>query len=337
MQTLLRLLRGLIVAASLCYCLALFGLALLWRAGPQAAWWLALSNMFAPLLFAPLLLLPPLALALRSWAMGGAAAAGLALGLALFGGQLMPRAVAAPPGAPLRVMTFNHLFANPNVGQIIAEIRAQRADVVALQELSTGVAAAIERELRAEYPHQYLRPFDSPQGMGIISRLPIEDAKEIWEVVRGQQITLRVDGQPLTLINVHLGAPHVRGRRIAGLPLVTGYDDSSTTRQVGRLAQLIDQIAGPLVVLGDLNTGDREPRYQQLAARMHDAFRETNAGFGFTFPDHKRFGVLTIPLPLVRIDYVWSKGGILPAAAHVACNNTGADHCYLVAELRVTP
>jgi hypothetical protein len=32
-----------------------------------------------------------------------------------------------------------------------------------------------------------------------------------------------------------------------------------------------------LIVIGDFNTGDREPRYGQLAARMHDAFRETNS------------------------------------------------------------
>jgi hypothetical protein len=92
---------------------------------------------------------------------------------------------------------------------------------------------------------------------------------------------------------------------------------------------------GPLIVIGDFNTGDREPRYAQLAARMHDAFRETNRGFGFTFPDHKRMGPVTFTFPLVRIDYIWSKGGALPAAAHVECNNIGADHCFLIADLRL--
>ena len=106
-------------------------------------------------------------------------------------------------------------------------------------------------------------------------------------------------------------------------------------RAVDRLWREVDKIDGPLIVMGDFNTSDREPRYAQLAARMHDAFRETNWGFGFTFPDHKRFGPLTFPFPLIRIDYVWSKGGVLPAAAHVECNNTGADHCFLVADLRV--
>jgi endonuclease/exonuclease/phosphatase (EEP) superfamily protein YafD len=334
-QALLRTTRSLLLGAAALYGAALAGLALLWAANIQLAWWVTLASMFALPLFAPLLLLLPAALFIRSWPLRGGAALALAAFLLSFGGQLLPPARAASTGTPLRVMTFNHLFANPRVADVIAAIRAQNADVVALQELSEPVAAALDRDLRVDYPYQYLRPFDNQQGLGIISRFPLLSKAETENNIRGLQVSFEVGGQNVTLIGLHLGAPAYRVRRFGGIPLITGYDASSTTRQVGRLGQLVDQINGPLVVMGDFNTSDREPRYRELAARMHDAFRETNWGLGFSFPDHKRFGPLTLPFPLLRIDYVWSKNGVLPTAAHVECNNIGADHCFVVADLRI--
>jgi endonuclease/exonuclease/phosphatase (EEP) superfamily protein YafD len=68
---------------------------------------------------------------------------------------------------------------------------------------------------------------------------------------------------------------------------------------------------------------------------MHDAYRETAWGFGFTFPNDQRLGRLAVPFPLVRIDYVWSRGGVMPALAWVDCASSGSDHCMLIADLRV--
>jgi endonuclease/exonuclease/phosphatase (EEP) superfamily protein YafD len=151
-------------------------------------------------------------------------------------------------------------------------------------------------------------------------------------------VTIQLAGRTVTIISLHLTAPYIeshRSRRLFSLPIITYYDASAPNRQIDRLLAGIAKIDGPLIVMGDFNTSDREPHYAKLAEVMHDAFRETNRGLGFTFPDHKRFGSVTFPFPLIRIDYVWSKGGVLPAAAHVECNNTGADHCFLVADLQV--
>jgi len=315
--------------------MGLFALAALWAFVEQRPWWLELTNTFALLLFAPLLLLLLAALLVRSRWMTGATVAVLALFVALFGARFVPPAAPVATGTPLRIMTFNQLYTNQRVPEVIAAIRAQQADIIGLQELSEPVAEALKAELIGAYPYQALVP-GNQSGLGLISRYPFQSSGEASSV-RGQRVTIQLDGQTVTILNIHLAAPAIRTRKIPrlGIPVITGYDAGSPTRQVGRLVGEIDQVAGPLIVLGDFNTGDREPRYAQLAARMHDAFRETNWGFGFTFPDHKRIGPLTFPFPLVRIDYVWSKGGALPTAAHVECNNSGADHCFLVADLRV--
>jgi vancomycin resistance protein VanJ len=88
-------------------------------------------------------------------------------------------------------------------------------------------------------------------------------------------------------------------------------------------------------VMGDFNTGDREPGHTVLASDLRDAFGETGTGFGFTFPNHKRMGPITIPIPLVRIDYIWTRSSVVPVAAHVNCDDGGSDHCMVVADLRI--
>jgi len=332
---LLRTARQLLIGTSLVYSVGVAILTVVWTISSYQRWWLTLTNIFALLFFMPLLLLIPAALVIRSWGLRAAAVIASAAFLALFGGRILPPAAPAPGGTPLRVMTFNHLFRNQRIGAIIGAIRSQNADVVALQELSQPVASAIARELRDTYPYQYLRPSDTNQGLGIISRYQFQSMSEVENDFLGLQVTMRIGRDSVTLIGLHLGSPVYKIRRVRGLPIITGYDTNLVSHQVGVLVQRIDKLQGPLIVMGDFNTSDREPRYQELATRMHDAFGETGWGFGFSFPDHKRFGPVTMPLPLIRIDYIWSKGGVLPTASYVECNNTGADHCFLVADLRL--
>jgi endonuclease/exonuclease/phosphatase (EEP) superfamily protein YafD len=335
-RALLRATRWLLIGATLIYCLGLLILAALWASAGPRPWWLEIANVFALLLFAPLLLFIPAALAIRSWWMRGAVVVALALFLALFGPRFLPRSAPPASGTAIRVMTFNQLFTNERAADIIKEIRTQGADLVGLQEFSEPVAEAVKKELIGEYPYQYLEP-GNQSGLGLISRYPFQTNSHD-ESGHGQRVTIQLGGQTITIISLHLAAPSIeahKSRTLWSLPVVTGYDASAPNREIDRLVQGVDRIDGPLIVMGDFNTSDREPHYAKLAARMHDAFRETNWGFGFTFPDHKRIGPVTFPFPLIRNDYVWSKGGILPEAAHVECNNTGADHCFLIADLRL--
>jgi len=335
-QALRRIICSLAIGAASSYCIGLLALGALWAFAVPRPWWLELTNVFALLLFAPLLLCIPAALIIRSRWIRGAVAAALMLFLALFGARFLPRSAPPSSGTAIRVMTFNQLFTNERTGDIIREIRAQNADVVGLQEFSEQTAEGIKKELIGEYPYQFLEP-GNQNGLALISRYPFL-TQGADESGHGQRVTIQLAGQTVTIISLHLQAPSIqshKSRRLFSLPIITGYDASAPNREIDRLLAGVQKIDGPLIIMGDFNTSDREPRYAKLAAILHDAFRETNWGLGFTFPDHKRFGPVNFPFPLIRIDYVWSKGGALPAAAHVECNNTGADHCFLVADLRV--
>jgi endonuclease/exonuclease/phosphatase (EEP) superfamily protein YafD len=111
------------------------------------------------------------------------------------------------------------------------------------------------------------------------------------------------------------------------------YRTAKRSREVELLLRTIEGIKGPLMVAGDFNLSDRGPDYEQLAARLHDSYRETNWGFGHTFPSSVAVGV-PILLPILRIDYIWNAGGAVPVATQVVCGSV-SDHCMGVAEMRL--
>ena len=331
-----RAIRALLIAASSLYGLAIVLLALLWTAGADA-WWVSLTNIFAALLFAPLIVLVPAALLVPSRWLRGAVVAPLAIFFASFGPQLLPPLPATSEGTPLRVVTFNLQVTNRRVDEVIAAIADQNADVVVLQELSPQVAAAAEKQLSDIYPYQVLSVYEWPSEMGLLSRYPLREAPAQLGGQR-QRVTLDIDGREVTLLNIHLPSPDYD---VSPLPFArrvsvpAGYDDFWREQEARLLLREIDTIDGPLIAAGDFNTGDREPLYQAFAARLRDVYRETAWGFGFTFPSKGAYFGVPLPLPVVRIDYVWTRG-VTPVAAQVKCGVGGSDHCMLIADLRVS-
>jgi vancomycin resistance protein VanJ len=226
-----------------------------------------------------------------------------------------------------------------NADAIIATIRAEHPDLVAIQELVPAVAKLIQRDLKGEYPYQILDAANNSGGVGLISRFPIDAAGEV-EGTRASRAILHLNGKDITVVNVHLhfsGISRVRSQAFGSLGYFRVYDTTGRLGQAEALLTESRKAQGGLIMLGDHNTGDREPGYRLLSAELHDAFGEAGWGFGYTFPNNKRFGPITIPIPLVRIDYIWTKNGVTPLAAQVNCNAAGSDHCLLVADLHVAP
>lgn len=338
MGTLLRMTGRLLVGLTWIYCVGIIVLALLWLSGIQGFWWLDLANVFALCLFAPLVLIVPIAWLLPEWRLRRAAVLVVLAFFGLFGPRFIPPAAQRTGGVPLQLATFNlhYSLEEAQLADHIAAIRAQHADVIALQELSLPAAEAIKRELTQAYPYQALAPSESLSGMGLLSRYPL-DLQQPPPQLTVQLALVRMGKVDVTLINVSLTSPELKQRR---LPIVRwvkglgGYKTSKRSRDVQRLLQLIDQVRGPLVVAGDFNLSDREAEYAQFGARLHDTYRESNWGFGHTYPTDLRLAGIPIMPPLTRIDYIWSAGGVVPAAARVECGNT-SDHCMVIADVRL--
>ncbi|KAB8144061.1 hypothetical protein F8S13_09245 [Chloroflexia bacterium SDU3-3] len=316
------------------YCAALVAAEALSALGVRP-WWLAIAHdVLAPILFAPVAALGLLALALRMRALGAAvAAAALAFALA-FQAALVPPSPTAPtaPARQLRVATYNQLIANTQIDTMLATIRRQDADLVAIQELSHDLAAAIQRDMAGEYPYQWLVPSYNADGLGLISRYPL-DRQEQASAYRGLRAVIHVDGALITVVNVHPHIPFAASgiRRPSDvLRALASYGTSPRQGEIEALVAMASQVPGPMIVLGDFNTSDRDPLYAQLAAVFHDSYRQSSWGFGATFPSPQSD---MLPFPIVRIDYIWLRGPLAAIASQVDCDSGGSDHCLYVADV----
>jgi endonuclease/exonuclease/phosphatase (EEP) superfamily protein YafD len=298
---------------------------------------LALTNIFAPYMFTPLLPLLPLALWWRAWRLLLASMLLLLLAAGLFVPDMMPRLPRPAVQPDVRVLTLNMRYDNPDVPGAVEMLMAQDADIIALQELQEPMIPIFE-QYRDQYPYQRLNPRETPGGLGILSRYPLEPL-EILEGVRGVQTVVTVEGRPITLIVAHPFVP--RGAMTLHVPFTDINKEVPTfepTLRNVQLENLIDHVArteGPLLLMGDLNTADREPVFQPFDVLLRDAYNEAGWGMGYTYSNTALgLGHAYAPLlPRVRIDYILSSSDIIPLAAHVNCTATGSDHCMVIAEL----
>jgi vancomycin resistance protein VanJ len=304
MQAMPRAAGRVLAGAASIYCATISILALFWAIGLRGPWWLDLARIFALYLFAPLPLLLVAAVLARRWRRRSFVAGPMVAFLAIFGAHFIPPFGEAPPGVPLRIMTLNmhYALAEPDIAMLLEIVRAQGADIVAFQELSFPAADAIRQQLAPQYPYQDLSPAETYAGVGVISRYPLR-ALAYRKPVPGKLLKLDIGGAPITLVNASLTAPDIQMRSLPlarSLRLIKAYDTVDRAYEIATLLDIVEDMSGPMVLVGDFNMADREPDYGRLADHFHDAFRETNAGFGFTFPD--KASMLPPRLPLVRID-----------------------------------
>jgi len=299
--------------------------------------WPPLLLLFAdlgPFLYAPLVLLVPLAVVSRARVAMAALAAVGAVFLVVYLPFLLPRpgAAPAPTGRPITAMTFN---LGPDVSQpagLAAAIDAAGADVVALEELYPAAAQAFAVGLAGRYPYRLLP--SEPGSNGLLSRYPILEREVFRPAGVGRaalRASLQLDGSVAQVYVLHPEPPVIALRPRPGVvrpTLVAAHLEAQLADVVARASSA----PGPVLVMGDLNMSDQSRPYVVMRSAMHDAFAEAGWGLGFTFPVNRRLGGLSLPGPLVRIDYIWFNDALYALEARVGCQG-GSDHCYVLARL----
>lgn len=297
---------------------------LLLRIWPNPGGLPGVISLFHPWWYAPLLPLIGLALLGRRSRMALLLAACSLIWLASYAGRWLN----PPPAAgDLRVLTWNVAGWNIDAADIDRVITAEQPDIIAFQELDEGLRRPLLARLSARYPYSEIRlptePGLQPSDLGLFSRYPFSVSLldcPYWRCYR-RAVTVAA-GRELTLINVHIErSPLVIWR---GLPVAvpTWRED----RTIDALLADTAGFAGPLLIVGDFNTVERQPGYARLAGRWGDTWRERGRGLGMTWPR------TDLTPPLLRIDYQWHSPELEPVAA--AVGSGVSDHRYLVAVYR---
>jgi endonuclease/exonuclease/phosphatase (EEP) superfamily protein YafD len=226
-------------------------------------------------------------------------------------------------------MCYNVRSSNRDVGAVAAVIASESPDLVVVRELEPAMASALEPRLVNDYPHYRIEP-----GIGgFWSRYEIL-AYETWQLSEdraywAQRMTLDVEGRRLTVVGVHLRyGPVLQGVQMLGTPLVmpVGRAGGSYT-DVDNLVERLEEVDGPLIVMGDFNMTDQQGAYAGLLQHLRDSHRESGWGMGFTqAPLHR------IKLAMLRIDYVFYSPDLVSLSTRVG-RYGGSDHRPVVARL----
>ncbi len=271
-------------------------------------------------------------------AVGGAAASGfvllvlkrpgwavvpLALAVAAVAVQVPLFTSAKPDAGPtVRVLTVNAMegAADPAV---LAGTARERADLLAVQELTTELADALSDRLAPDFPFRALNPGRSAIGTGIWSRYPIASSRPIPGYRLGAtSATVRIPGaaSDAVVLCVHLVGPWP-------------YPIDGWRRELARLPQSLDEAAraagsGAVIVAGDFNaTRDMAPYRRLLRGGYQDAVDQSGSGLTPTYPADRR-----IP-PLLGIDHILTRNSSASGVHTVAI--PGTDHLGMAASIHL--
>lgn len=221
----------------------------------------------------------------------------------------------------LRLMSVNLLASNRESGPLIAEIRRERADVIAFQEYTERWHDALERSLAADYPHRLFDPRDDSFGIALYSRTPFQKTQisgsEDDASVPHIRAVVPVGEQPVALYNIHLLPPK-------NLAYVT-----DTRRQFLDMIQEIQSEAIPVIVTGDFNFNEYSAQHQRLTGMgLQEVQEACGRGRGSTWPVKSLFRYV----PGIRLDRIYFTSEFRCMEARTGTGE-GSDHRPVVAAL----
>lgn len=245
------------------------------------------------------------------------ALAGLVLHLAWVAPWYVDGAAAAD-GEPLRVMTSNLLGDAGDGPGLVAAAADADADVLAVEELSTGALADMEAAGLGElFPYRAGAP--DPGGVPgtmVFAREPITDVEQLPTVMGSWSV--RIGGETDVFV-VHPAYPlHIEAWRDEHAALLAAAEEQA-----------------PDLIVGDLNaTLDHAPVRRLLDAGYRDATELSGSGFQPTWPATGSGWQGLVP-PVVQIDHVLVDDG-WTATRTWTVGIEGSDHRALVAEVART-
>lgn len=232
-------------------------------------WWVFEIASHFPVYYALLAgIVTLLAIAFRRWRLARAAAAVLVVNLGVVLPLYWGRSPIKGDAQRVRLVSANVYTPNRQRDRFIERVREVDADVVLCMEVNDAWMKSLS-VLKVEYPVIVSRPRRDNFGIAFFSRLPADRAEivnlgpaEVPSVVA----ELRRGERRFTVIGTHPLPP--TSRKYARL----------RNEQLQAVADYAAGVAGPVVVIGDLNVTPWSPYFRDLVkdSGLHDSTR----GFG---------------------------------------------------------
>lgn len=215
--------------------------------------------------------------------------------------------------------------------RVVAGLTGVDADLVGLEEFQFEMQQALTSDpaLSIRYPYHVFVPHGGSLGAALLSRYPIMQPTSSTSPTYIRAVVQPTSfDRPLVVYVIHPLPPEVGGPAGPPLPL----DTRQRTADQAAIRALIDADLGAgqtVLVIGDLNTTEREPAYADFSAGLRDAHLDAGTGPGLTWrPDELK----ALPFGLFRIDYVLSSPDLTALSSTVTCTDL-SDHCMIHADL----
>lgn len=236
---------------------------------------------------------------------------------------IVPFYLAAPTvhagGRIHRALLFNVNTSNRAHEEVRKFIRSMEPDFMVLVEANQTWVNEL-RKTEGNYPYSRGIPRGDGFGLVVFSRIPFENV-EIQSIGEPEVPSLiarfTIDGQPLTVIGIHLQSPtgHVRSEY--------------RNQQLFGLAKVVSSQKGLVMVLGDLNTTSWSPFFRDLLRKT--GLRDSRKGFGVqpTWPT-------TFPPLWIPIDHCLVSSRVVVHDRRIG-PSLGSDHYPVVVDFSVEP
>jgi endonuclease/exonuclease/phosphatase (EEP) superfamily protein YafD len=239
------------------------------------------------------------------------ALSGLAIGISLLPWLLPAPASPLQGRSDLRVAHFNVQYDNLEMLPMVQQAIDTNADFISFQEVTPAWAAELQTRLGELYPYHFVHAANGGHGIGIYSRLPLQDVHVEWfEKIPEIRGSLCVKDQNVSFITAHMRTPTQ--------PALYAHRN----HQLQNMAVAIADTEGPSMVMGDLNTVPWSREITQLlqVSGLHDS----RSSLSPTFPSWFSAG-------MIPIDYILHSSHLECTGFSTVTSGT-SDHFGIVSE-----
>lgn len=218
-------------------------------------------------------------------------------------------------GQTLKLIHVNVLSTNKEYSRLLEFVADENPDMVFLQEVTSEWDIAT-RPLLRDFPYSYSEPRLGNFGIAVYSKLPLDTVRHIDSPPLEYPTivaTMTAGSETITLISSHPTIP------------LSEYTYNARNEQLDSIVELLNQVSGAVVLLGDFNASPWDVHYRKL--ENGTGLRSVRQGFG-VLPTWPTF----MPFAMIPIDHALVSDGIGIVEARTG-RRIGSDHLPLVVTL----